>query len=401
MKSWILRKSSLIVLSTLICSLYLLAFYFNGSIYDMLVLRRFAFTDYGVTNTTKKILYWNTFFGDETFYLGNRFHDCPVNDCYATHDRSYADLLEFDAILFHANELDLKDLPTRRSPRQWYVFVNLESPGNRPLISQFYEDYFNLTMTYRLDSDVVWTYGTVSDADTGRVVAPLLNTTWTIVRNRTGAVQENHTDASLRKTIQGKTKPIIWFVSNCNARSGRDQYMHELSRHVTVDVYGSCGKHVCPQSTDCFTGIAEPDYFFYLSFENTLCEDYVTEKLYNALSYNIVPIVYGGANYSLFAPPRSYINVLDFDTPKKLAEYLTWLMNNPREYARYFEWKRYYRINKSSRHAACGLCEFLRREMEPRWHNALSGWYSSGKCPMHSFLRNKMFVTGAILKNQD
>lgn len=83
--------------------------------------------------------------------------------------------------------------------------------------------------------------------------------------------------------IAGKTKPILWFVSNCKAKSGRGEYIQELSRHVTVDIYGNCGDHVCPRSKDCFREVAEPDYFFYLSFENSFCEDYVTEKLYNAL----------------------------------------------------------------------------------------------------------------------
>ena len=34
-------------------------------------------------------------------------------------------------------------------------------------------------------------------------------------------------------------------------------------------------------------------YKFYLSFENTLCEDYVTEKFYRPLEQAILPIVMG------------------------------------------------------------------------------------------------------------
>ena len=60
----------------------------------------------------------------------------------------------------------------------------------------------------------------------------------------------------------------------------------------------------------------ERDYKFYLSFENSLCRDYVTEKFYNALQFTTVPIVYGSANYSTVAPRKSYIDVRDFSSGK-------------------------------------------------------------------------------------
>ena len=403
MKAPILSKSGLIVLATSVCSLYLLAFYFNCRIHDILLFRKFAPAGQRVGNGTKKILFWNTMFGDELFFFGRGdiFNDCPVKDCYATHDRGYADVEEFDAILFHGNELLERDLPSKRSSRQWYVFVNLESPVNRPYPGHIYEDYFNLTMTYRLNSDLAWTYGRIKDSSTDRVVAPLPNTSWNALYNYSGdGAGEDRTDEPLWRTIRGKTEPVIWFVSNCRAGSGRHAYVNELSKHISVDVYGKCGSHRCPRSEDCFTEIAEPRYFFYLSFENSLCEDYVTEKLYNALSYDVVPVVYGGANYSNFAPPRSYIDTLNFDTPELLAEHLNWLMKHPHEYSKYFEWKKHYRIDKSSRPTACKLCEFLHEKREPRTRNALSEWYNRwDNCPLHELLGQHAYVTGDMLKN--
>ena len=67
--------------------------------------------------------------------------------------------------------------------------------------------------------------------------------------------------------------------------------------------------------------IAE-SYHFYLSFENSLCEDYVTEKLFRALDSDLVPVVMGGANYSKIVPPKSVINVQDFDSPELLGKEL-------------------------------------------------------------------------------
>lgn len=57
----------------------------------------------------------------------------------------------------------------------------------------------------------------------------------------------------------------------------------------------------------------ERDYKFYLAFENSICPDYVTEKLFNTLLFTTVPIVYGGADYeAIGAPLNSYIDVRNF-----------------------------------------------------------------------------------------
>jgi alpha-1,3-fucosyltransferase len=53
-----------------------------------------------------------------------------------------------------------------------------------------------------------------------------------------------------------------------------------------------------------------------------VCEDYVTEKYYNIMKYNLIPVTYNGANMSLYGPPHSSINALDFETAEDLAKYL-------------------------------------------------------------------------------
>jgi alpha-1,3-fucosyltransferase len=96
--------------------------------------------------------------------------------------------------------------------------------------------------------------------------------------------------------------------------------------------------------------------------------------------YNVVPVVYGGAYYSNFAPPKSYINALEFDTPKDLAKYLIKLSHNVSEYKKYFDWKRQYRVIQPKQRIICDLCEILNGYHKTTYK--ISKWYSIDKCPL-------------------
>ena len=61
---------------------------------------------------------------------------------------------------------------------------------------------------------------------------------------------------------------------------------------------------------------------FYLAFENSMCDDYVTEKLFEQMAATelpLVPVVMGGADYADIVPERSVIDVRDFGGPADLA----------------------------------------------------------------------------------
>ncbi len=55
-------------------------------------------------------------------------------------------------------------------------------------------------------------------------------------------------------------------------------------------------------------------YYFYLAFENTRCKYYITEKFYNALASNVIPVAFGaeksdydaiGINQIIFFKPEA------------------------------------------------------------------------------------------------
>ena len=126
-----------------------------------------------------------------------------------------------------------------------------------------------------------------------------------------------------RHLAGGKRAAAAWFVSHCATQARRELYVKRLKKHLPVDIYGKCGKLECSRSneTECYLR-AEQQYKFYLSFENSVCEDYVTEKFFNAMRYNVIPVTYNGVNMSAFAPPHSHINTLDFKTVSALGKYL-------------------------------------------------------------------------------
>lgn len=128
-----------------------------------------------------------------------------------------------------------------------------------PYVTQSMTDknVFNLTATYRWDSDIPSPYGYFMEYN-----PPLPR------------IERNY--------AVGKNKKVAWFVSNCYAMSNRLAYAKELAKHILVDIYGYCGNLSCPRSSnekECYK-MLEKDYKFYLAFENARCLYYITEKFF-------------------------------------------------------------------------------------------------------------------------
>ena len=154
---------------------------------------------------------------------------------------------------------------------------------------------------------------------------------------------------------------IAWFITRCRfprgVHSKRLQYVRNLERHISVDIVGPCGKHKC---TDC-NNMLRKDYKFYLAFENSICEDYITEKVWRTLEHDVVPIVLGVGDYQKHLPPNSYIDIKDFRTQEHLASYLHILDKNDTMYNSYFKWKAHYQLQGSEVGSGCQLCEYVNR----------------------------------------
>lgn len=123
------------------------------------------------------------------------------------------------------------------------------------------------------------------------------------------------------------------------------------------------------------------DYKFYLAFENSNCKNYVTEKFFDiALANDVLPIAMGAPadDYKQFAPAHSFIHVDDYESPKKLAEYLHTLNNNDSLYNSYFQWKETGTIGHPIRRYMCELCAMMHDEQiisNHTWYDDINEWW--------------------------
>ncbi|XP_061005270.1 3-galactosyl-N-acetylglucosaminide 4-alpha-L-fucosyltransferase FUT3 isoform X1 [Dama dama] len=271
-------------------------------------------------------------------------------DCQLTVNRS--EYPQADAVLVHHREVSNRPQmqlpPSPRPPGQRWVWFSMESPSNCLKLKDL-DGYFNLTMSYRRDSDIFMPYGWL-EPWSGQPVETLLN-------------------------ISAKTKLVAWVVSNWRKDSTRVQYYELLKPHLQVDVYGR--SHTPLPYKLMAKQLSQ--YKFYLAFENSLHPDYITEKLWkNALQAWAVPVVLGPSrvNYEQFLPPKAFIHVEDFRSPKDLAQYLLALDKDHASYLNYFRWRETLRPRSFSWALMfCKACWKLQQESRYQTVPSIASWF--------------------------
>jgi hypothetical protein len=262
--------------------------------------------------------------------------------CEFTSDQTR--LAQATAVLFHIPTLRRIPLPPKHPGQRWVAW-SLESVVNYPELGDpVFMRQFEITMTYRRDATVWWPYF------------------------------EPGTAAALLRPSRHKTEssPLVYFRSSMVDRCGRTAYAAALMRRVKVDSFGSVLHN---------RDLPEPDrgretvlsmtarYKFALVLENSIAEDYVSEKFFYALISGSVPVYRGAPNIAAFAPgSRCFINSADFAEPAELAAYLNWLNEHDEAYQEYLAWRHkglspsFEALVESVREPApCRLCEHLRR----------------------------------------
>ena len=317
----------------------------------------------------KKLIIFNLNLG-----LGNKKpfvdNNCPLTNCEITNNRNYVN--ESDAIVFHMGE-QFKGLPKWRHASQRWVFFFYESPLTDFDFTE-YNGLFNLSLTYKINSNATSLYYAQNPFS------------WELNE----AFDEKY------DFFAEKSKFSAIIVSNCNDKSKRLDYINDLKKYIPVDIFGNCGSP-CPKKFEgdnsCKLNVMN-NYKFYFAFENSICKDYITEKFFGILNYNIIPVVLGGGNYSLFIPKSGYINALDYPKPQDLANYLIYLSSNKEAYNSYFKWKKHVSFNGPRNGHICELCILLNLDVyngiqASNIGNMKDFWNANNECkiPSRSFFR--------------
>lgn len=261
------------------------------------------------------ILFYNTLWGEPLRLCG----PLPAHFEITTDRSRYP---KAQAVVFHIPQWKWQPLFLfpKKLPGQLWVAWSMECEENyRRLQDPRFMSAFDLTMTYRLDSDVPVPY------------VPYDNTAENIRR-------------ALASPPQHKTAaaPAVSFISSRINRSGRREYIETLMRYLPVDSYGKFHKNASVVRDNGRPSKLETiaRYRFTLAFENVRAHDYVTEKFFDPLVVGSVPVYLGAPNVEEFAPgDHCYINAADFPDPKQLAAYLLDVAHDEPAYQRYLEWR--------------------------------------------------------------
>ncbi|XP_055060069.2 4-galactosyl-N-acetylglucosaminide 3-alpha-L-fucosyltransferase 9 [Misgurnus anguillicaudatus] len=280
-----------------------------------------------------------------------------IDSCQLTDDRSLYNNTDAVLVFHKAVCQNLTNLPPSTRPQfQKWIWMNVESPTNTKKVPGI-ENLFNLTLTYREDSDI-----------------PVR------LRLNSKKIPDDHFK------IPKKDKLVCWIVSNKNFTTGvreRITYYKTLRRYIKIHVYGKVRGSFMDYK-DYYPTIASCK--FYLSFENSIHKDYITEKLNGPLSVGTVPVVLGPPrkNYEKFVPSDSFIHVNDFPDAKSLAKYLLYLDTNQDAYRKYFNWRRYFSAqphlilkNQEFILPICTACDYVGKHREYKEAHDIYEWFFS------------------------
>lgn len=249
----------------------------------------------------KYVLIWKERRQEKALAAGQKLfveQRCSHINCYFTYDKSLLDnnVTNFDAVIFNVQDIrkaQASKLEMMRSPHQKYIFRSLQPSAKYPVCSDRFEGFFNLTWTYKLDSDIPQPFFNVYNA-LNKMVGPKTYVDW---------LKTMKHNTRIFNKIQNKTKAVSWIINKCSTKSKQSHLVKDLTKELrgynyTVDVYGACAPNNCPEEKLWkFYKMIENDYYFNLVLEDYMSADYLTENIVKTMTHHTLPIVSAGVNF--------------------------------------------------------------------------------------------------------
>ncbi|CAL1532557.1 unnamed protein product [Lymnaea stagnalis] len=289
------------------------------------------------------------------------FDGCEFSRCAMTSRPE-----EVDVMMINGAKMKDVTLPPRPAGQIWLLYSKEPVNDGRFLHlknANFYKKV-NWTRTYRKGSTFWSPYGIL--------------------------VEKSKPPAKDYGTIyQRKKYDVAWFVGHCQTRSNREAYVGRMMPHVDIHIYGACGNRSCGSRgyamgglKDACLGLLSKSYKFYLSFENSLCSEYVTEKFFNMFDdIDVVPVVRGGADYDGLFPKGTFINSKHFDSPESLAKHLHRLSRDKEAYISLLSKKNRYKATFPNVSLACQLCKAAHTRSPSQVYDDIYAWLTApGNC---------------------
>jgi alpha-1,3-fucosyltransferase len=168
---------------------------------------------------------------------------------------------------------------------------NMESPQHEQTVGSSSSTRFNFNMGYQLDSEVVYAYFGYSE-----------NLVYAIERKK-GLFKPPLPFEQRHQDVQA-----AWVANNCKSSNNREQAVQSImNAGMKVDSFGGCihNKDFPSGHNDTEDSLVKllSRYKFYLSFENSICRHYYTEKLFRCFEAGVIPILLGHpADIEYFLP---------------------------------------------------------------------------------------------------
>ncbi|XP_064396300.1 uncharacterized protein LOC135343235 [Halichondria panicea] len=254
---------------------------------------------------------------------GYQAQNCDV-PCMYTKDTSSSAVKSADAVVVylpsHSKHPDnLLKKYRIDSNKVLKVGMSMESIRSHPHQFDYLSEY-DIEMSYRMSSHVPDPY-------------------FTFARGKQNLLEETNS------TWKSREKAVLFVARNCKSNSQREQLVKMLQKFVRVDSVSSClnNKHWPSDIPRIDKRALLRRYMAILAAENSIEDDYVTEKVYAGLITGAVPIYYGAPNIDEFVPSDSIIKVphpLTKSGVKEVAERIERVFNSEEEYNRLTHFKR-------------------------------------------------------------